>query len=558
MTSARIQQALWLAVSLACGCASGASPVTRFENAPIVWHVADRRPIPKPEEIGHGGHRADVEAFLRAPILHTLSVPEPSLARNVNALGEVPDSTWFTNRIGMHDVSAEAIGRGHGGPGPDRSSPWRVMSRKSSGSAPGFVIEDALGARYIIKFDPMGAPETETGAEAVVARLLWAAGYNVPENHVVYFGRDDLQVADDAVQKLPLGKKVPLLEEDLDAALEALPRAADGKSWRAMASKYLDGIPVGGFGRFGVRRDDPNDRVPHEHRRDVRAQRVFFGWLGHTDVKQSNTLDMWVPQTADSERGVVVHHILDFGKALGIWGRSHEHDGVTPHFSYTQAAVSLLRFGLWAQPGEALEAPEIRGVGRFEAEHFEPAHYAPATPYPPFFFTDRLDAYWAAKIIARFDRTHVEAAVAAGRYSDPRAAPYLVDVLLERRRKVLRYGFARVNPVDHFIVSRERDELVVCATDLALRHHVASAARSRHRMEAYDAEGRPLPWTASPLLGKAGRICAHGLTLPRHPSDYVRIVVRTWRAERALPNVILHVAREPERRTPRIIGIERH
>lgn len=551
---------LWSALACAVlACAPGPTLV-RFENRAPIWRVADRRPIPKPAEVEFSGYREDIEAFVRAPVLHALAIPEARLAENVNALGEVPDSTWFTNRIGRHAWSPAEVARGPGGSGPDRTAPWTIRSRKGGGTAPGFVIEDARGDRYILKFDPLTAPaEAETAAEAIVARLLWAAGYNVPENHVVTFERGDLRLAEDAVQSLPFGGKAPLGAADVDATLSDMPRTSDGHRWRAVASKYLEGIPIGGFPITGVRADDPNDRVPHERRRDVRGQNVFFAWLGHTDVKQSNTLDMWVPQAPGAPHGVVVHHLLDFGKALGTWGRDgrHEHDGYAPHFDYGYAMTSFARFGLWRRPWEGVEAPEIRGVGRFESQHFDPGRYAPATPYPPFFEADRLDAYWAAKIIARFERAHLEAAVAQGRLSDPRAAPYLVRVLDERRQKILRHWFALVNPVDDFEVFEQEHGVRLCAVDLALRYGVASATRSRHRWRAFDENAGALAWSRQPWSGAEGRLCADGLPLSEEGAGHALLAMRTWRQNALLPDVIVHLARDPKTGAPQIIGVER-
>ena len=49
----------------------------------------------------------------------------PGPARNVNTLGEVPDSSWFTNRIGRRPMTIEEIVRGpNTGDGPDTSSNW--------------------------------------------------------------------------------------------------------------------------------------------------------------------------------------------------------------------------------------------------------------------------------------------------------------------------------------------------------------------------------------------------------------------------------------------------
>ena len=50
-------------------------------------------------------------------------------AMNVNSLDEVPDSTWFTNRIGRREMSIAEIVRG-----PDRSELDRRSSSKAGSS----------------------------------------------------------------------------------------------------------------------------------------------------------------------------------------------------------------------------------------------------------------------------------------------------------------------------------------------------------------------------------------------------------------------------------------
>ncbi len=87
-----------------------------------------------------------------------------------------------------------------------------------------------------------------------------------------------------------------------------------GSSRSRAASKSLPGKPLGPFRYFGTRLDDPNDIVPHEHRRELRAVRVFAAWLNHMDSRGINTLDTLVD--AD-DRWLVRHHLLDFGSTLG-------------------------------------------------------------------------------------------------------------------------------------------------------------------------------------------------------------------------------------------------
>jgi hypothetical protein len=62
------------------------------------------------------------------------------------------------------------------------------------------------------------------------------------------------------------------------------------------------------------------------------------------------------------------------------------------------------------------------------------------------------DAYWGAKLVASFTDEQIAAALDAAHYEDPRAARYLLPVLIERRDKVARYWFSRVAPLDFFTV----------------------------------------------------------------------------------------------------------
>jgi len=92
----------------------------------------------------------------------------PREAANTNALDEVPDSTWFTNRHARRRLSAEALAQGpNTGHPPSATGPLVVLSGKSLGMTPGFVMRDAKGDRYVVKFDPPDYPDLATGAELV-------------------------------------------------------------------------------------------------------------------------------------------------------------------------------------------------------------------------------------------------------------------------------------------------------------------------------------------------------------------------------------------------------
>jgi hypothetical protein len=120
-------------------------------------------------------------------------------ALNVNTLGEVPDSSWFTNRLGQHDMTIEEILRG-----PDQfdgpaAGQWQVTGRPDSGITPKFTIRDARGDTYLIKLDPPSNPELPSSVEIISTKIFHAIGYHVPEDYIVHFDLSRLTVAPGAM-----------------------------------------------------------------------------------------------------------------------------------------------------------------------------------------------------------------------------------------------------------------------------------------------------------------------------------------------------------------------
>ena len=181
---------------------------------------------------------------------------------------------------------------------------------------PGFTVRDSAGQVWFIKFDPPGYPAMATGTEVLVARLFWGLGYHVPETHLATLRPEQLTIDDQARIKSRNGNRRRFKESDIRLLVRGAHRESDG-SYRVVASKALEGRPVGGFRFYGTRSDDPNDAIPHEHRRELRGYGTFSAWLNHVDSKSINTLDTVVEQ--DGKR-VVRHHLLDFGSTIGSAG----------------------------------------------------------------------------------------------------------------------------------------------------------------------------------------------------------------------------------------------
>ena len=165
-------------------------------------------------------------------------------ALGVNSIDEAPDSTWFTNR---RDLTPEQIARGAlTVDSPELHTPWTVVRTKVGGASLGLIVVDARGIKYLMKLEEAAYPEAETGAEAVISRLLWASGRNVPEDQVVYFTSNQLALA-------PGGN---VSATQVNKQLAKATRTADGR-YRALASRWLEGTSIGASSSNGVRRTIP-------------------------------------------------------------------------------------------------------------------------------------------------------------------------------------------------------------------------------------------------------------------------------------------------------------
>ena len=143
----------------------------------------------------------------------------PQRALDVNTLGEVPDSAWYTNRHAFRHMSIAELERGPGNSSPPSPDSWKVVGAKSDGVTPGFVIEDRNGGRYMLKLDPPQYPELCSASDAIGSKFFYALGYNTPENYVVFFRRENLSIEAGVQYRDPNGRKHPLTERRLSELL---------------------------------------------------------------------------------------------------------------------------------------------------------------------------------------------------------------------------------------------------------------------------------------------------------------------------------------------------
>ena len=440
------------------------------------WKDADRKDIPEPKErdpalawtsINRSAfdqlkQGVDVERNLR--ILSS----NRKESHNINSYDEVPNSTWFTNRHGLFELSPEEIFQGPViGDGPDTSGIWEVFRPKVGGATPGFWIKDSKGDQYIIKFDPVGYPEMSTAAAAMASRYFHACGYNVPEETIVYWRPEKLNIKPGATIK-DYGVKREFTRADLDEICSEVHKEKNG-TIRSLASKILAGKIKGPFSYSGRRKDDPNDWCNHHNRRELRALYVFASFINHYDTKDQNTLDTYVEEDG---KHFLKHYLIDFGSTFGADGDGPKPPikGYANFVDLRDMLVSTLTLGLKTWSWESGGRVEHRSIGYFESEIFQPDKFNPIVPNPAFEEMTNADAFWAAKIVMSFDEEDLKALIKAGQYSDPQAEEYLLKTLLERQQKIGRHWFKKVNPLDRFDFTQEDGAIFINFEDLAVKH----------------------------------------------------------------------------------------
>jgi hypothetical protein len=217
-------------------------------------------------------------------LINTFEPPgdrEPIRAVNVNTLDEVPDSSWFTNRLGVRDMPIAEIARG-----PNKferldAVDWILVAGKSPGGFhPGFVAEHPgdPGQVYQLEVDPVGHPQMATGAELIGTLVYHALGYHVEDVYAIRVDPARIRISDKATIRDASGRR-RFNRRDLEAILRVAARDREGRVYMS-ATRFHQGEPVGNFEYHGTRSDDPNDIHPHEHRRELRANRVFAAWAG--------------------------------------------------------------------------------------------------------------------------------------------------------------------------------------------------------------------------------------------------------------------------------------
>ena len=191
----------------------------------------------------------------------------------------------------------------------------------------GILASDASGKDWFVDFDPRGHPGLADQAGVLANRIFGAFGLNVPEDHVVEMRREELMVpAPD-----------PGTPERARCASRVRGSLGGRARLRARASRAPGGTWSGPSLLAGCAIDDPNDLVPHENRRTLRALRVLGAFVNLQEIRPANTLDVY---EGEAGQGFVRHYFLDLGQAFGGYSANSRRywSGYNHYFSLQEAA----------------------------------------------------------------------------------------------------------------------------------------------------------------------------------------------------------------------------
>ncbi|HXN31285.1 MAG TPA: hypothetical protein VN894_05460, partial [Polyangiaceae bacterium] len=328
----------YLALALTA-CASGGA---RFPLRDPIWRDTDLQPVtvrchgeatPKephhvscaPEPYDGTLYWDGVDNLLFRPLSETVGLATSGESVNANSLDEVPDSAWFTNRLGVRPVSPDEL-RLNACPKDKLLDPehaadgaWLIDKGKTSGSTAGFRMNIPGKGKYLVKLEVRG-PERQGAATVIGEAVFYAAGYYASCEQLLYVRPSVFKLAPGLIARN--GNFGDEYAFDQKALNELLSRSTmRGGLVRITASAWLPGYSIGQFRYEGTRADDPNDVVPHQNRRELRGARLLAAWIDHFDSREGNSLDTWIADAKgappDSSPGHIVHYQIGTSAALG-------------------------------------------------------------------------------------------------------------------------------------------------------------------------------------------------------------------------------------------------
>ncbi|HSQ66357.1 MAG TPA: hypothetical protein VLM85_24205 [Polyangiaceae bacterium] len=491
------------------GCASGER---RFPLREPMWRDTDlasvnarchKEPTKKdPNHVSCAPAQYDSAMFwdgqdnlIFRPLSEALRLTQSGEAVNVNSVDEVPDSAWFTNRIGKRAISTAELRLGACttaqllDPAHAADGSWIVDKGKTEGETPGFRIVVPGKGKYLLKAETLSnAPEREAASSVIGAAVYWATGYNTACEQVIYVRPSIFKLKPGLVYRKndvdSFGDLVPFDQKVLDGIL-ANSTKREGLV-RLSASAWIPGYGIGEYRYEGTREDDPNDVIPHEDRRELRAMRLLAAWIDRHDAREGNTLDSWFADAhdpPDSSPGHVIHYQLDTSEALGglwAWDPISRRLGRSYVLDWGDIVKDYFTLGIPLRPWDTVAITPGQAVfGYFDVKHFDPAAWKNEYPNAAFSRMTERDGAWMARILSHFSPEMVRTLAEMSDFSNPGHTDYLAQTLEGRLERILARYLTRLSPIAD--VHMEGAD-TVCGVDLAELRGVRPAASFQYKV----------------------------------------------------------------------------
>ena len=562
-------QVAFFVLLAAAGCGSSDA---RFPLRDPLWHDTDMRPVtarchaePTPKEPDHVSCAPEsydgtlywdgIDSLLLRPLSEAVGLATSGESTNVNSMDEVPDSAWFTNRLGVRRMSVDEL-RQNACPSDKLLDPqnaadgaWLIDKGKTSGSTAGFRINVPGKGKYLVKLEVRG-PERQGAATVIGEAVFYAAGYYASCEQLLYVRPSIFKLAPGLVAaKGNFGDVYPFDQKSLDELIASGTTRAG--LLRITASSWVPGYPIGQFRYEGTRDDDPNDVIPHQNRRELRGARLLAAWIDHFDSREGNSLDTWIPDSKggppDSSPGHVLHYQIGTSAALGS---SWDWDDITRRLGYSyiidwrDAAVDFITLGAVPRVWDRVQrAPGHEIFGYFNVADFDPEGWKNEYSNAAFSRMTERDGAWMARILAGFTPEMVRTLADMGQFSDAANTDYLESVLQGRLSKILERYLTRLSSIaDLHVEGAER----LCGVDVAEWRGLRDEREFR-----YTARVSGGPWLRVER-GAGARVCV--TLMHERTGDYLRVLVRDGVAAGPL---IAHLVDLGPKAGYRLVGIER-
>jgi len=147
----------------------------------------------------------------------------------------------------------------------------------------------------------------------------------------------------------------------------------------------------------------------------------------------------------------------------------------------------------------------------------------------------------------------IRAIVDTGQISDSEASNYLVETLIKRRDKIIRYYLPQMNPLDDFQLTGEPGlSLRLAFKNLGLEAGLASASSYQYQWFRFDNPSQGLE-----TLSEIRPSTEPSLAVPQDPAAYLMVRINTSSREQPQWRKKVEVFIRNDSQRPTVVGIQR-